>query len=268
MSRSIHLFCRCLAVAIAGFALCEAGSAQTTVAYDGFNYTSGTTLSGQNGGTGWTGAWTNDYGPGVSFVVNGSGLTYPNLATSGRSIVWASGGVGISEDSRTLPLQDSGVVYVQFIAQFTEGSGGGTPNIRLYDSGTLTGGLGANGGLTLSILNANLQPNGTTSTSSVATSGTNFVVARIDYTNDNTEMWVNPDLSTFNYSSPAARRPPPLTAVSRLSSTTSPSTPATMRMWTEIQVLAVPEPGTGALLATGVGIAGLLGWRRLVRNAS
>lgn len=187
--------------------LCYPGKAQfTTVAYDGFNYSAGS-LNGQNGGTGWASAWVNDYSSGATLLVNATGMFYPGLTNSGGSVTWGPGGNGISEDSRTLPRQHKGVVYVQFLSKFGPGSaGGGTPNIRLADSGTGTGGFGANGGpyaSYMSILDASLNAatNGSSS-SSISLLTTNLVVARIDYLARKTSMWVNPNLATFDYENP------------------------------------------------------------------
>ena len=187
-------------------AICGTSQAQfTTVAYDTFNYSAGS-LSGQNGGTGWTSSWINDYTSGASFNVSATGMSYAGLTTSGGSIVWGSGGNGISEDSRTLPLLESGVVYIQFLSQFGSSSGGGTPNIRLINSGTLTGGFGGNGGTysgVMSILNTTLNPaSDGSSSSSASLSALNLVVARIDYQSVTTTMWLNPDLTTFDYQNP------------------------------------------------------------------
>jgi len=189
-----------------GFAFCATSQAQfTTVAYDGFNYSAGS-LAGQNGGTGWTTAWINDYSAGASLDVSTTGMSYSGLVTTGGSVVWGSGGNGISEDSRSLSLLDNGIVYLQFLSQFGSSSGGGTPNIRLFDSGTLTGGFGGNGGTygtVMSILDTSLSPaSDGSSSSSASLSALNFVVARIDYQNNTTAMWVNPDLSTFDYQNP------------------------------------------------------------------
>ncbi len=184
------------------------GQAQfTTIAYDGFNYSAGT-LAGQNGGTGWTSAWTNDYTSGGSFYVSATGMTYSGLTTSGGSLVWHSGGNNISEDSRSLPLMDSGIVYILFLGQFGSTSGGGTPNLRLFDSGVLSGGFGGNGGTYggfVSILNNSLNPAADgSSSSSVSLSLENLIVARIDYQGDTTSLWVDPNLSTFNYQNPTS----------------------------------------------------------------
>ena len=245
--------------------LCRAVQAQfTTNAYEGFSYSAGS-LAGQNGGTGWTTAWSRTYAPGGDFQVSSTGLTYSGLPTTGGSIVWGSGGTtGISEDSRSLLRLDTGLVYVQFLGQFGASSGGGTPNIRLLDGGTLTGGFGANGGSTMSILNASLQPaSGGSSSSSAALSSLNLVVARIDYQNNDTKMWVNPDLSTFNYQTPPAANAEYLGLAPTFDTIAIYSrSPANVD---EIMVMQepVPEPGSASLLIAG---AALLSCRRLRRT--
>ncbi|MBU6410170.1 MAG: hypothetical protein KGR98_07265 [Verrucomicrobia bacterium] len=195
-----------LALALAAASLWMSARAQlTTVAYDGFNYSAGA-LAGDNGGTGWSNAWTWSYSPGASLGVSATGLNYSGLSTTGGSAVWASGGNGISEADRSLPLQDGGIVYLQFLCQFGSSSGGGTPNIRLLDGTTVTGGFGANGGTyagVISILNSALNPavDGSSSSTNLLSS-LNLVIGRMDYQNNTTMMWVNPDLSTFNYAAP------------------------------------------------------------------
>src|SRR5271168_1670570 len=65
-SRRIFQFARNILPLVFVLGASEAGRAQfTTVAHDGFNYGSGS-LAGQNGGTGWTSAWINDYTSGTS----------------------------------------------------------------------------------------------------------------------------------------------------------------------------------------------------------
>jgi hypothetical protein len=256
---------RSVLATIISLALCVTGRAQlTTIAYDGFNYSAGS-LTGQNGGTGWTTPWTNDYYPGASFDVSATGMTYSGLTTSGGSIVWSSGGNGISEDSRSLSLINSGVVYIQFLSQFGSSSGGGTPNIRLFDSGALTGGFGGNGGTygtVMSILNTSLQPASDGSSSSSANlSGLNLVVAQIDYQTDTTMMWVNPDLSTFDYQNPTspdatyADLAPAFNTIAIYSR--SPANVDELTVMTE----TVPEPVSASLLMMSLGVM-LYGWRR------
>lgn len=235
----------------------------TNVVYDGFNYTAGT-LNGQNGGTGWTSSWLNDYTSGASFQVSASGMTYSGLSTSGGSLAWADGGNGISEDSRSLPMMNSGIVFIQFLGQFGSSSGGGTPNLRFYNSGTVTGGIGGNGGplgSQMSILDATLSPAANGSSSSSANlSALNLVIARINYQSDSTSLWVNPNLSTFDYENPTtpdasyAGLAPAFNAIAIYS-----RSPASVD---ELTVMAepVPEPTSAALVMTGLGVAYV--WRR------
>ena len=253
-----HAFARSATIvaALTSLVFCAASNAQLTpIASDGFAYPSGS-LAGQNGGSGWTSAWTLTYGPGGDFDVTSSGLSYPGLTDSGGSIVWGSGGVtGISEDARSLPLQNSGIVYIQFLCQFGSSSGGGTPNIRLLNGGTLTGGFGANGGTfggSISILDANLQPNGDGSSSSSASlSDLNLVIGRIDYVNNVTMMWVNPNLATFDYLNPTGANAvydglaPSFDSIAIYS-----RSPANLD---ELQIMApVPEPTSSLLISIGV----------------
>src|SRR6185503_10766221 len=233
----------------------------TNVASDGFNYSSGS-LNGQNGGTGWTSSWLNDYTSGASFQVSLTGMSYSGLSTSGGSLAWANGGNGISEDSRSLPLMNSGIVFVQFLGQFGSSSGGGTPNLRFLNSGSVTGGIGGNGGplgSQMSILDTSLNPAANGSSSSAANlSALNLVIARIDYQNDSTSLWVNPNLSTFDYENPTTPDAsytglaPAFNAIAFYS-----RSPAAVD---EISVMTVPEPTSLALVLAGIGSA--YAWRR------
>lgn len=239
-----------------------------TNAYEGFDYGVGG-LAGQNGGTGWSSAWTQDYSAGGTLQINPTGLSYSGLSTTGGEAVWGPGGNGISEDSRTLPLLDSGIVYIQFLCQFGSSSGGGTPNLRLYNSGTLTGGIGGNGGTygsKISILNTGLSPATDGSSSSSANlSALNFVVARINYQTAMTMLWVNPNLSTFDYQNPTspdatyAGLAPAFDKIAFYS-----RSPVNID---ELKIMSapVPEPVPAPLFALGLG---MLAWRRKSRRES
>ena len=248
-----------LLIALAAGMLCSLEAQVSTVAYEGFDYTSGTSLTGKNGGTGWTSAWANSYPAGGHFVI-GSPLTYSGVSAIGGSATWSDGGNHIAENDRTLTLQNSGVVYLQFLARLSS-SGAGTPNMRLKNAGVLTGGIGGNGGTyaaNVSILDNTLTAasNGSSSSSALL-SNLNLMVVRIDYNNTNTTLWVNPDITTFNYTNPGIT---PSAVFNGLA-------PAFDRIdldvrsgsFDEITVLSVasvPEPSTYALF--GLGAIGML----------
>lgn len=87
----------------------------TLVLYDSFNYTAGSPVSGQNGGTGnFGGAW-NEYGQGeTASVISSSGLTFSNLATSGNAIMTTSDfPVGHARRFQTSPGKTGGVLFIR-----------------------------------------------------------------------------------------------------------------------------------------------------------
>jgi hypothetical protein len=172
------------------------------VAYEGFDYASGTSLLNNSSGNGWASNWEQSYQQRY-LKTSTTGFTYAGLTTAGKKAEWDSNCYGscnpIASLKRTFPLQNSGVVYFQFISVLESSAGGGTPNIRLYNSTTLTGGFGASAGTKMSILNAGLA---NLSSSSGNLNTQNLVVVRIDYNLNKTEMWINPNLTTFDYLNP------------------------------------------------------------------
>ncbi|WP_194975835.1 LamG domain-containing protein [Aquiflexum lacus] len=174
----------------------------TLVAYEGFDYSSGSPLRNAAGGTGWTNPWVKAYQDRFLKTAT-TGFTYSGLTTTGLRAEFDNTCYGTCNDiaalRRSLPLQNNGVVYFQFISVFEANGGFGTPNIRLFSEGTLTGGVGASSGSFMSILDATLS---NTASSTASLSAQNLVVVRIDYNLNKTEMWINPDLSTFDYSNP------------------------------------------------------------------
>lgn len=191
-------------------AIIYSGNAQTTpagfnlVAYEGFDYASNSSLLNASGGSGWSNAWTKSYQD--RFLITAtSGFTYTGLATTGFKAEFDNTCYGpcnaIASLGRSFPLQNQGVVYFQFISIFEASAGGGTPTIRFFDGATQTGGIGSSSGSNISILAASLA---NLSSSSGSLSAQNLVVVRIDYGLNKTEMWINPDLSTFNYLNPTS----------------------------------------------------------------
>ncbi len=182
-------------------------NAQTTpagfnlVAYEGFNYSSGSSLLNASGGSGWSASWIKSYQDRF-LKTSTSGFTYTGLNTTGLKAEFDSTCYGdcntIASLGRSIPLQNEGIVYFQFISVFESSAGGGTPTIRLANGGINTGVIGSISGSYMSIVDASSN----VSSSSANLSAQNLVVIRINYDLNKTEMWVNPDLSTFDYLNP------------------------------------------------------------------
>ncbi|MEZ7498527.1 fibrinogen-like YCDxxxxGGGW domain-containing protein [Flavobacterium sp. Arc3] len=174
------------------------------VAYEGFNYTSGSSLLNANGGSGWSTSWEKTYLDRF-LKTSTAGYTYSGLTTAGLKADFDATCYGtcnvIAALKRTFPAQSLGVVYFQFISVFEASGGFGTPNIRFFNSSTLTGGIGASSGTFMSILDASLN---NISSTTASLSAQNLVVVRIDYNLNKTEMWINPNLSTFDYLNPTS----------------------------------------------------------------
>lgn len=109
----------------------SAAQTLTLVAEDSFEYTGN--VVGKNGGTGFVGAWAFDYGT-SDYGMNSSGLTYTGLTTAGGYMYGCTATPNqVCGIKREIPLQNTGVSYIQFLANFGSQSGGGTPMVRLFD---------------------------------------------------------------------------------------------------------------------------------------
>lgn len=63
--------------------LAHSAPVTTVVAEESFGYPGGVSLVGQNGGTGWTGAWVSDSPAFTDFFTNATGLSLPGSVGSG-----------------------------------------------------------------------------------------------------------------------------------------------------------------------------------------
>lgn len=264
-----------MAISVASmFSVMSANAAPviTTIADEPFAYAGGVSIGGLNGGSGWSGAWT----AGVrQHRINATSLSVPGLSSSGGKLVDNGNTAQVSTNARTLPMQSSGVVFVQFLAQFGTQSGLGTPQIRLFNSVTSSnaGAVGNNGQCgspVFALLGTGLLPMAG-SCSTVALATLSAIVLRVDYTATTTSMWVLPSLSGFDYLNP----PAPSAVYAGLAVpfdtvqvvTRAPVLLDELRIFTVEPAPAPAQPVSVPFLswsALGLlsGLVGLLGWRR------
>lgn len=195
---------RALPVAVLALSACllsvQAAPVITVIAEDSFAHTVGQTVVGKNGGVGWSGPWVFENANFSQLVVNAAGLTVPGVSSSGGGLMYAlNGALPLGHAARSLPQQDTGVVFVQFLSQFGTQSGGGSPSVRFG-----SGWVGNNGGCGSPVYALIDTTAGVFECTTVPLATLSAVVLRIDYTAQTTQMWVLPSLSGFDYLNPPA----------------------------------------------------------------
>ncbi len=186
-------------------ATCVASAAP--IAYEGFNYTTPGTVSGQSGGDGWAAAWTgtdqHDIGsPGLTYT-DGNANVLPvegNTAagvpndTSFRSLDTSLWPAAVKTGSE-LGAPDA-VIWVSFIAQAAEANASQWSGLSLHNAG---GGEGMFLGNPFTPTNwgADLKDGGTIETT-VPVDQQRFVLVRMAWAGDgnsvDVDMWLNPPL--------------------------------------------------------------------------
>jgi hypothetical protein len=96
-------------LAIASAFACSGRVEAALLAYEGFDYAEGS-LAGQNGGSGWGGAWS------AGSVVPGS-LSYGSLATTGNSGLISGSGGSVSAYRNFAAEYGAGTYYISFVGQ-------------------------------------------------------------------------------------------------------------------------------------------------------
>jgi len=114
-----------LAVVLAAVSLAANGQA-AVIATDSFNYTVGSNLNGQNGGTGWSGSWTAST---VSTSIVSGGLSYSSgsVQVNGGSTALQVGASASSDNAsspivRQFSAQSSSDFYFSFLVSSPYGS--------------------------------------------------------------------------------------------------------------------------------------------------
>ncbi len=249
-------------------------AAYTGTASESFDYTAGSDLRTQDGGTGFNGAWGNVTTTANRYSITEGSLTHSNIFSSGNKLTLDGTG-GNAEISRSLsstPI-DAGTFYFGFLLNkqnVTER----TLNMAFFDGGTerfAVGQFNTSGG------NLAMNVGGTLFTGDTAfTSGTTFhLVVKIEFnvgggTNDRVSLFVNPGSTEpgVAYLSTQASNISGLNAIRPFAGGTSGSIPAAIGSFDELRVgtsfadvSAIPEPASFAALA-GLGVLGLAASRR------
>jgi len=257
------------------------------IAYEGFDYASGTGIIGQSGGTGWAaGSSWSGYDPSVTWpgVVTSSGLSYGSLAIQGNALTTATTpGPMLSSSAiywRNLPQfgQEGTTLYVSFLFRPETGYGyyGGVNLTDDYGRGIYVGKSGADG-----YNNYGLEgPLGVIDSSSVpVTAGvTAFIVLKAQFLagSDIYSIFVNPALDGSESAAPSAIKTnfdpvpgSPLVGTTFLFNNYGYYTIDEIRVGTtyaDVMPTAIPEPASLSLLA--VGFAALAGRTRFTLPAA
>ena len=180
-----------LSVIVMVYVATAATTAWSAVTYDGFDYAS-TTLVGQNGGTGWNGAYFNTVATDNTLTNDGVSLSYPATfdspfttpATTGSTV--RTGGLASNASSsrllsQTIPLNVDGTVrYVSALFQKNRTNGETNNDNVLLEfvdaNGNRRWGLGIEGPTDKPWLNAN---GSLAAATAVNTGQTYFMVAKI-----------------------------------------------------------------------------------------
>lgn len=200
----------------AGLLLATSPAHATLIAYEGFDYTSGTDIRGQSGGSGWVAgnSWSG-YDPSVTWpgLVTSSGLSYGNLATQGKALTTATTPGTIPPPSsalywRNLPSfgQEDSTLYISFLFRPETGYGyyGGINLNDDFGRGIYVGKSGAPG-----YSNYGLEGplNDIDSSSVPVTEGeTAFIILKAQYLagNDIYSIFVDPVLDGLEPEEPSA----------------------------------------------------------------
>jgi hypothetical protein len=199
--------------------LCGLSSAHAAVlAYEGFDYTPGSQITGQSGGTGWGGSWIQQADAGGTEIISTGSLASVN---SGYNAASAGNSATLNAGHRVARLLDTSAGGTFGAAGYLDGSSNiGADGTSLYLSFTLSETSGNNGGYYEVVFNRddlgdggriagvgddlrfgtiNLRTAGDQTPIMNRDTNVNLFVLRIDYAagNDTVSVWANPTGSTL-----------------------------------------------------------------------
>jgi len=165
------------------------------IAYDGINYGPGSNLVGQNGGFGWSSAYTTASGGPLTAAISTGSVPFGGLATSGNAIQTQSAAAGQTDNERILGSSlgaDGTTVYVSFLIRPTEAvNSGGHGSYGGFALGGLFVGKLPSGFYGLSNLDGS---NAVSSGIAPVLNTTAFLVVRITFQSggDKAELFISP----------------------------------------------------------------------------
>lgn len=178
-------------------AACAGHALGSVIATEPFDYPAGG-LVGQNGGSGFSGAWTGNAGVGVF----NPGLTYPGYNAVGNAAFTPGSGNGAFRQlSSTQGAVDGGVTYVAFLTQAPDASEPEYAGLSLFQGATEKLFIGKRFQQTT----YGIERSGTSSfanSSAASSTGTHLLIAKIVFGSGDTPgnerifFYVDPPLST------------------------------------------------------------------------
>lgn len=269
-----------LALAGAGL-VCAPPGVPAFTALEQFEYPTGTSIATQNGGSGWSNAWSTIPAGSTTLVSSAPGLSYPGISASSNKMEMLPAASGNSTMTRDLaqPFTSNDVFYVGFIAEKTSTNefsryfglalfgitnGASTPSERML--------IGQGSGIPNWSVNHIQTGTGTnTLDSGISSQDQSYILAKFQLNPDpagydTVTFWVNPDLSlTEEANSPvggsAFLADQDLGDITRIrigggGTGGTPTLPASAHWMDEILIttetpFVIPEPSLLALLVLG-----------------
>jgi len=145
MNKKLLLAASCFSV----FAMTGGVAEAAPIAYEDFNYAG--SINGQNGGTGWSGAWAGT-GP-SSLTASGTGQSLyfdqsPALTTDGSTHVWSETSKGNERDFTTaVDLGTETFYFTALVRAYGGGAGVAQMRAEFYDGAGASGNMRANVGI-------------------------------------------------------------------------------------------------------------------------
>ncbi|MEM1026925.1 MAG: PEP-CTERM sorting domain-containing protein [Planctomycetota bacterium] len=259
-----------LVLSLGAFGMLAGTTQAAVVAYEGFDYTVPNTVDSLNGGTGWTGAWSDlNGGTGHTFDIVSPGQTYTDgtndLVVSGNAMIEDEQNTGsaVNGSNYRRTFDNTGLagdgtdLWVSYVVNI---EGGGSHGFHLANSD-------ANFGTQISRTSGDvwrLQVGGTGVNSTINAGGQTLVLLKIDYSNaansDVVSVWFNPsDISTEPLTSSADLQLTGQNIANNSQLRFFAGNFPTSVTYDEIRIattfedaVPIPEPGTMALGAAGL----------------